>query len=129
MMPILICTVLVAQRGSSQPQVNVNGQVLAARAILRKDRIQVPMRAIFEALGAHVQWIPENRKVVAKKGRKTITMVMGEKFAYDPNPVVLDYPPTISNGHIMVPLRFVSESLGARVKWDSLRHTARVNTR
>ncbi|RYG24277.1 copper amine oxidase N-terminal domain-containing protein [bacterium] len=98
--------------------VNVNGKSLSEGAMIRDNRVLVPMRPIFEALGVPVQWFPENRKVVATQGSKIVSLVIGENFAYNPNPIPLDYPPRIVNGRVMVPLRFVSETLGAKVSWD-----------
>ena len=99
-------------------RVTVNGKSLPDGAVIRDNRVLVPMRPIFEALGIPVQWFPENHKVVATKGTKIVSLVIGENFAYNPDPVPLDYPPRIMNGRVMVPLRFVSETLGAKVAWD-----------
>jgi hypothetical protein len=113
---------------SEDAAVVVNGTRIADVAWIRDDRVQVPMRPIFERLGAVVQWFPENRKVVATKDRETISLIIGENFAYKLEPVPLDYPPRIVNGRVMVPLRFVSEALGARVRWDRGSRTAFVDT-
>lgn len=98
--------------------VTVNGKSLPGGAVIRDNRVLVPMRPIFEALGVPVQWFPLNKKVVATQGTKIVSMVIGENFAYNPEPIPLDYPPRIMNGRVMVPLRFVSETLGATVAWD-----------
>jgi len=51
--------------------------------------------------------------------RKTISLVIDSKTAFiDAKPVLLDVPATILNGRTLVPIRFVSESLGATVKWN-----------
>ncbi len=49
-----------------------------------------------------------------------VNMQIGNKTAYvDGVPVSLDVPPQIINGRTLVPIRFVSENLGAEVGWDS----------
>lgn len=116
------------ERRVDRASVTVDGKRVRGRVLVRDDRVQLPMRAIFERLGANVMWYPENRKVVALTRGKTITLVLGENVAYDPRPVVLDYPPRIVGGRIYVPLRFVAESFGARVSYDRKTRTARVMT-
>lgn len=106
----------------------VNGKRLPDRAIIRDNRVQVPMRPIFEALGASVMWYPESRKVVGSKGNKVVSLILGQNFAYNPRPFALDYPPRMFHGRIMVPLRFVSETLGAKVYFDRRTKTARVES-
>lgn len=108
-------------------RVEVNGKAVAEDGIIRDNRVLLPMRAIFEALGAYVQWFPENRKVVATKDRKVVSLILGENAAYNPDRVILDYPPRMIKSRIMVPLRFVSETFGARVRWDQRTKTARVD--
>ena len=112
---------------ANQAYVVVNGKRLAERAIIRDNRVQVPMRPIFEALGATVRWYPETRKVVGHKGNKVVSLILGQNFAYNPRPVTLDYPPRMFHGRVMVPLRFVSETMGARVHFDRRTKTARVD--
>ncbi|MGV3618283.1 MAG: copper amine oxidase N-terminal domain-containing protein [Fimbriimonas sp.] len=100
----------------------------APAPIIRDDRVQVPMRGIFEALGATVEYLPELRQVVAT-GDREVTLVLDENFAYvDGQHRLLDYPPRVVDGHVMVPTRFVSEALGASVRWDAARKTVTIQT-
>lgn len=90
-----------------QPPVYVSGRVL------------VPLRGIFEKMGASVQWHPADRTVTADKGSKNVTLKIGEKWAsVDGQTLAMDVPGQILNGATMVPIRFVSESLGAQVNWN-----------
>ena len=109
-------------------KVSVDGETLDTLALVRDARVQVPFRPIFERLGATVQWIRENRKVVATKDGRTITLMVGENFAYVTEHRLLDYPPRIVRGRVMVPIRFVSENMGANVRWDRDTRTAHVQT-
>lgn len=88
-------------------------------------RTLVPMRAIFEALGAEVTWNGEIQYIMAQTQNKHIDMYIGsdtmgvtkngDTFA---NMVTLDVPPVIIDGRTLVPVRAVSESLDCDVQWD-----------
>ena len=83
-------------------------------------RTLVPMRGIFEALGAPVYWDDTTKTVTAKKSGKTISLVIGEKTAVvDGEIKTMDVAPEIINGRTMVPVRFISEALGEEVGWDA----------
>ncbi|MEW6573430.1 MAG: stalk domain-containing protein [Bacillota bacterium] len=87
--------------------------------VIEQGRTLVPLRAIFEALGATVDWDGTTRTVTGRKGTTTVKLVVGQKTAYvNGEAVTLDVPARIISGRTMVPLRFVGESLGARVEWD-----------
>ncbi|OPZ74822.1 MAG: hypothetical protein BWY80_00422 [Firmicutes bacterium ADurb.Bin456] len=81
-------------------------------------RVFVPVRTISEALGAYVDWLAEEQKVVVRKGENVITFTIGQKYFSEGG---RDYPleasAVIVNSRTMVPLRFISEALGAGVVW------------
>ena len=82
-------------------------------------RVVVPMRGIFEKLGASVEWNQEENMVVATRGETRIEMPIGKKTVNVGGKMVeLDQPAVVVNGRAMVPLRFISEALGARVEWN-----------
>lgn len=100
-----------------QPPVVVNGTTL------------VPMRAIFERLGATVEWNQAQRSVKATKGDTTIVLKIGSNIAVkNGQDVKLDVPAQTKNNHTMVPLRFISESLGANVMWNGQTSTVTITT-
>jgi len=113
---------------ANRASVVVNGDTVSRNALIRDNRVQVPMRPIFEALGADVRWYPTNQKVVAHRGSRVVSLILGQNFAYDPKPVLLDYPPRMVRGVVYVPLRFVAQTLGAKVSFDRRRKIARVKT-
>ena len=87
--------------------------------VIVDDRTLVPMRAIFEALGAYVDWNDETRTVTASASGKTIVMqIGGEQMTVDGVAIELDVPPVILFDRTLVPVRAVSESFGATVEWD-----------
>ncbi|MCD7777368.1 MAG: copper amine oxidase N-terminal domain-containing protein, partial [Clostridiales bacterium] len=78
----------------------------------------VPMRAIFEALGAEVSFNSETKSITAVKGSKTIILTVASTSAYiNGELVTMQSPAVINGGYTMVPLRFVSENLDADVVW------------
>ena len=82
-------------------------------------RTLVPLRVIFEALGADVAWEAETQTVTAIKGDTTIQMIIGSSAMYiDDESITLDVPPQIIDDRTLVPARAVAEGFGADVKWD-----------
>jgi len=82
-------------------------------------RVLVPLRGVFENMGANVQWHPATRTVTARRGSTDVKLKIGEKWAtVDGRTNSLDVPAMILNGSTMVPIRFLSESLGAQVSWN-----------
>jgi hypothetical protein len=88
------------------------------------DRTMVPMRKIFEELGATVEWNPETRTVTGVKDDVTIVLTidnMKAKKTIDgqTEEIDLDSAPVIINGRTMVPVRFIAESLNKQVGWQA----------
>jgi tetratricopeptide (TPR) repeat protein len=101
--------------------VRVGGELLVPDVppIIINGRTMIPMRAIFEALGAELSWDGKARKVSAVKGSITISATIDNKVAYVNNTAKeLETPPVIINDRTLVPVRFISEALGAKVNWD-----------
>ena len=81
-------------------------------------RTMVPIRAVFEAMGADVQWIDAIKTAIITKGDKRVQIQLNNsKALVDGNTVQLDVPATGINGRILVPVRFISENLGLKVDW------------
>jgi hypothetical protein len=112
-----------------QISVFVNGvlQTYSTPPIIVNGRVMVPMRGIFESLGATVDWDDQTKTVTAYKTGILVSFKVGDSVA-TVNGVQkqLSPPALIINGRTMVPLRFVSESLGATVNWDSQTKTVSV---
>ncbi len=87
-------------------------------------RLLVPLRGIFEALSADVLYDAPTRSIKATKGDTVVQLQLGSRTALiDGRTVYLDVPADTVGGRTMVPLRFVSESLGADVKWNGATKT------
>lgn len=92
-------------------------------------RVLVPLRGVLEHMGANVFWDPSRRLVTARQGQRDISLYIGQRSAMvDGRTVSLDVPAMIIGGSTMVPLRFMSESLGADVMWLSSSRTVRIDT-
>lgn len=92
-------------------------------------RTMVPMRAIFEALGSQVQWNAASQSITATKGSIAINLQIGSTTATNNGTnVTLDVAPQIIDGRTLVPARFVSEALGAKVNWDAANRRVDITT-
>ena len=79
----------------------------------------VPLRAIFEVLGATVEWDEKTKTVTSQKDDKTVRISIDSKVMYvNDKAVELTYPAGIINGRTLVPLRAISEAFGCLVGWD-----------
>ena len=118
----LITLAAVAAANAQNIGVTVDGQpvnFMGAEPVMRNNSVLVPMRAIFERLGADLKWNQANQEVTANKDGKVIRLVIGERFAdVDGKAIQLNSPAINDRGTTLVPLRFVSEALGAQVRWQ-----------
>ena len=101
--------------------VELNGKKLFfdQPAMIINGRTLVPMRVIFEELGATVSWDNATETVTAVKDGKTIKLKIGSNvMTVNGESKTLDVSASIRNDRTMVPVRAVSEALGASVNWD-----------
>jgi len=97
--------------GAGAPiRVTINGAPLTmdVAPTLQNGRTLVPMRAIFEALGAQVHWDEATRTIRAYRREDAIILELGNRTAWVNGPSrQLDIAPVAVGGRTMVPLRFV----------------------
>jgi len=87
--------------------------------ILYNDRTMVPLRKIFEELGATVSWNGNTQTATGKKGDRTVKVTIGQNKMYVNNTqYTLDTAPIVVGGRTLVPARAVAEGLGCDVEWD-----------
>ncbi len=92
----------------------------ASPFIDQNNRVMVPLRAIGEALGSTVQWNPATKQISMLKGDKTSLLTVGQKTAtVNGATMQMDTSPVITQSRTMVPVRFVSQFLGADVHWEN----------
>lgn len=105
------------EQNYSQPPIIDNGSTL------------VPLRGIFESLGATVNWNQKQKLVTATRGDTHISLKIGSKSpTVNGNVVPINVPGKIVNGATLVPLRFVSEALGADVKYEGATKTISITS-
>lgn len=112
-------TVSVSQQDVVNVIINGELQEFSQPAVTVDGRTLVPLRGIFEALGAKVEWDNATRTATGTKdGVKVVVQIDNQTAYVNGQAVKLDVPAKTINGSTMVPLRFISESLGAMVEWD-----------
>ena len=81
-------------------------------------RTMVPLRSIFEAMGAEIEWDNATKTVTATRGEQTISLTVGSNTMYvGDKTVTLDTPAMIINGRTMVPTRAIAEAFASNVQW------------
>ncbi|ODP26521.1 Gamma-D-glutamyl-meso-diaminopimelate peptidase [Paenibacillus nuruki] len=97
--------------------------------VMSANRTMVPLRGVFEALDAKVLWKQSTKTVTAIKDGTTIVLPLGSRTAtINGKKVTLDVPAKSIKGRTVVPLRFVSESLGEKVGWNASTKTVSITT-
>lgn len=87
--------------------------------VIMNDRVMVPMRNIFEALGANVNWVGETQTIFAVKGTDIIAMQVGQNtFFKNEEKIEIDTPSVIVDNRTLVPIRAVAEALDTQVFYN-----------
>ena len=113
-------TKMILQVGNTNAIVNDKTVKLDAAPKIVNGRTLVPIRFVAESFGATVTWDPIFKLVIITLDKNQIFLQIGTTFAsVNGKKVTLDAAPMISGGYTLVPIRFISESLGADVQWES----------
>ncbi len=118
---VALAAFLLAQTAGLAITVIVNGQPLPSYppAVQRSGRTLLPMRMVFEALGAAVKWEAVTQTAIGIRGDVTVRMSINQRTAYiNDRPVTLDVPPQLLGGSTYMPVRFPAEAFGADVLWE-----------
>lgn len=89
-------------------------------------RTLIPIRAVAESLGAKVDWDADN-EIATIDGRIELE-INNDVAIVDGKKVYMDVPAKIKRSRTFVPLRFVSENMGAKVDWDNDTRTVKITT-
>ncbi len=111
--------------------VTLNGDEIAfdQPPVIVNDRTLVPLRAIFEALGAEVDWDGDTRTVTATKADTQIKMTISKsEMLKNSESITLDVPPQIVNDRTLVPVRAIAESFDCDVDWNGDTRTVIIKT-
>lgn len=100
-------------------QNNIDFTPYGQEPVIVNDRTLVPLRAIFEAMGAEVYWDDATRCVTATRGDTTVSLTIGSDQLYvNGEAVTIDVPAQIINDRTMIPVRAIAESFGCEVNWN-----------
>ena len=98
-----------------------------APALIHKGRVLVPVRSIFEKLGATVSWDPVHATVTISRDDLIAKLFTGSQvLEVNGDERIMDIEPQHWNGVMRIPLRAVSELLGGKVHWDSATRTVHI---
>ncbi len=115
--------------GKKVATVNNTTVKLDQAAYIKSGRTLIPFRFLGESLGAKITWDQTKKQAGLTLGDKNVKVTIGSKTAYvNSQKVTLDVPAELKQGRTFIPLRFVSENLGAEVDWDSDTSTVTVQT-
>lgn len=136
---VTFITLLFSVSFAGNPKVQINGQIIdftdangnVVEPQIINSRTMVPLRKIFEELGAEVLWEDSTKTCTGKLNAKEVKLTIDSDVAYVRDTssaefaeVKLDSPAVIVDDRTLVPLRFISESLGKEVGWDGSTQTA-----
>ena len=123
---VFTISVPVSAFGAAAKEITVfvNGQqlVMDQPPIIEDGRTLVPLRAIFEALNVNVGWEKETQTVLADWGDNSLSLQIGKNVIHmgDGHKITIDVPAKIVGGRTLVPVRAVSEAMGANVSWNGV---------
>lgn len=116
--------------------VKLNGKKLQfdAQPFIENDRTLVPLRKIFEAVGANVEWDDSTKTAIAMRVKNSepvfVAVQADSKKAFiNSDEKQLDVPARIVGDRAFVPLRFAAEALGEKVDWDADTYTVNITTK
>jgi len=105
----------------TKPDELKQGRVLAA--LVRGGTVLIPLRSMFEQMGATVSYDAASRTVDVSKAGFDVKVTVGKpEVIINGESRPLDVPPEIYQGHVVVPVRVISEGMGAYVLWVPDRH-------
>ncbi len=100
----------------AKPDLLKHGRVLAAYA--RGGTLLLPLRSMFEEMGGTVAYDPSSRTATVSKPGSTIVVTIGKpEVVINGESRPLDVPPMLYHGMVLVPVRVISETMGAYVQW------------
>jgi len=119
--------VITLSVGNAVAHIDNQEVALDSPPVIVGGRTLVPLRPIIEGLGGTLTWIPETRSVEVELGGVAIQLQIGNRTAIvNGQSVTMDVPAAIINSRTMLPVRFVSENIGADVDWEDLTRTVTI---
>lgn len=131
---VVVAITAIGTKASAEQNIRViiDGveQKFSPAPLIENGRVLVPMRQLFETLGAEVTWYEDSRMVVGKRNGITVCIFVDSNFALvNGQEYISDVPPRIIENRTFLPLRFVAETLGDYVTWDRATRTITIQRR
>jgi hypothetical protein len=105
----------------SKPDVLKQGRVLAA--LVKNGTLLIPLRSMFEQMGATVSYDAASKTATVSKAGAEVKVTVGKpEVVINGESRPLDVPPMIYQGNVLVPVRVISEGMGAYVQWVPDQH-------
>ena len=129
---VMFFAIAVPVAASEDVKVVVGGKAIKfdVKPRIINGRTMVPLRAIFEALGATVDWDDTTKTVTSKKGDTTIKLTVNRaSMEVNGERVQIDSAACIIGGRTLVPVRAISEAFQLKVDWDDGTNTVIIRNR
>ena len=108
----------------------VNGNAVETKGIIVESTTLVPVRGVFEELGYEVSYDEQTKTATLTNSSYTVKMTSGDTVIFvNDEEITPPVPQQIVDGRFMLPLRTVSEAIGAEVEWDGETKTATITKR
>jgi hypothetical protein len=105
----------------TKPDILKQSRVLAA--LVKGGTLLIPLRSMFEQMGATVSWDAGSKTATVSKPGAEVKVTVGKpEVVINGESRPLDVPPMVYQGVVLVPVRVISEGMGAYVQWVPDRH-------
>ena len=118
---VFMLCMAISVTAQDEIRVVLNGKVIEfdQPPVIISDRTMVPVRAIYEALGAEVEWDAQTRTASGTKDGVKVSFVIDEAFVtVNGSKKEIDAPACIAGNRTLVPVRALAEGFNTKVEWD-----------
>ena len=128
---ILSLTLVFAATGAfaADIKINLNGEEIAfdVQPMLDGENLLLPLRFIYEKMGANVSWYEETNTVFADLGGNITTIQIGNELMFlNGDSFKLDAVPVLKDDRTLVPAAVIENGTGAKVSWDAEKSTVSI---
>lgn len=128
---ILSLTLVFAAAGAfaADIKVNLNGEEIAfdVQPMLDGENLLLPLRFIYEKMGANVSWYEETNTVFADLGGNITTIQIGNELMFlNGDSFKLDAVPVLKDDRTLVPAAVIENGTGAKVLWNAEKSTVSI---
>ena len=114
---------------AAAPPIYVNGRPTSVAAMVRRAQVFVPVRGVFEKLGAVVTYTPPRAVTAGRAGKTLVNLTVGSRTANVHGTTrLLQTAPFRSGARVFVPLRLISEAAGASVAYSTAPRAVRITS-